>query len=139
MGYFGGYFGGGTADSTEPTVSIVSPTPGLEAGDPGGMPSNYAAAKTTPIVLEVTDADPGNRLIIVVFMQDAGGDLDHPIEEVVYRGGYFRGGYLAAGSWQESITDGVRLHCLRAEGWPGSDAPSWRFEVDAVDQAGNEA
>jgi hypothetical protein len=130
VSFFGAYFGGGAGgDSTAPTVTIVSPTPGVAPGDAGGFPADAAAAALTPIVLEVTDADPGAALVVVTASY-AGVDA----EEVVYRAGAFRGNYVSS-SWQVAITDGVRLSCLRTGGWPG--APT--FHIHAIDGDGNEA
>ncbi len=135
MGIFGGIFGGGGSDTDAPEVTIVSPTPGVAPGEPGGFPLDYRLAKATPIVIDVVDTAPGNRLINVVFQQAASSTTD-AIEEVIYRRGSFRGGYIA-GSAQQTITDGVRLTCVRAAGWPGSDAPAWTITVDAIDENGN--
>ncbi len=122
-------------DSSAPDVSIVSPDLAVAPGEAGGFPADYRAAAVTPIVLEIVDSAPGNRIVTIVFQQEASATT-HKLEEVIYRRGAFRGGYIA-GSWQEAITDGVRLHCVRAEGWPGSDAPAWTLSVDAVDEDGN--
>jgi hypothetical protein len=129
MSYLGNYLGstGGTGIASDPTISVVSPTPGVAPGDPGGFPASRSAAAATPIVIDVLDADPGTQLVVVT-ARFAGVAA----EEVVYRAGVFRGNY-AAGSVQTAVADGVRLSCLRDGGWPG--APT--FAVNAVDADGN--
>lgn len=129
MSFFGDYFGvtGGSGVTSNPTVTVVSPTPGVSPGDPGGFPAAPAAAAETPIVLDVTDATPGFGLVVVTATFD---DVD--AEEVVYLGGNFRGNYIT-GSSQVLIADGWRLSCRRDGGWPG--APT--FRVRAMDVDGN--
>lgn len=116
-----------TATPGAPTITVVSPTPGVAAGQPGGFPADPDAAAIVPIVLDVVDPNPGNRLVVVVARY-----LATDAEEVVYRRGQFRGNYIA-GSSQLAITSGVRLTCRRDGGWPGSPT----FEIDAVDADGN--
>jgi hypothetical protein len=118
------------ADVGAPSITVVSPTPGVTPGSPGGFPADVEAAAETAIVLDVVDSAPGNRLVIVTarFVSSTGVLA----EEVVYRRGQFRGNYIA-GSTQAAIANGVRLTCKRDGGWPG--APT--FAIDAVDQDGN--
>jgi hypothetical protein len=124
--------GGGGGDTTPPTIAIVSPTPGVAPGAPGGFPADLATARDTPIVLDVTDVTPGNRYICVVArFRGAVG------EEVVYRRGSFRGLYAGYSS-STAISNGTRLSVRRQGGWPGSNSlDDVTFEIDAVDAAGN--
>src|SRR5436190_1486285 len=86
-----GWYGGGTGgvDSTPPAVSVISPLPGVAAGEPGGFPRNYNAAKDTPIVMEITDLTSPIRYVMV-----AARFSDSDAEEVIYRRGQFRGLYI---------------------------------------------
>lgn len=124
--------GSGTGDTTPPTITVVSPTPGVAPGAPGGFPTDWAVARFTPIVLQITDAAPGNRYQGIV-CRYAGADD----EIVVYRRGLFRGQFVAR-STEVAITNGKQLSVLPVNGWPSSDVLNdVVFEVDAVDQAGN--
>lgn len=129
MSFFGDYIGttGGTGIDSNPVVTVVSPTPGVAPGDPGGFPADAAAAAATPIVIDITDATPGAQLVLV-----SAHFIGSDVEEVVYRRGAFRGNYIA-GSSQTLITDGWRLSCKRNGGWPGPPV----FSVDVVDADGN--
>lgn len=124
---------GGAADEVPPVLTVISPTPGVAAGAPGGFPADPTAAANTPIILRVTDVDPGNRYIVII------ATLANGHEEVVYRRGAFRGGYVA--SIETAITYGVELTVSRAGGWPFNPSPSLGgtivFVLDALDQAGN--
>lgn len=123
---------GGGGDATAPTITIISPTPGTAPGDPGGFSLDWSVARMTPIVLEITDAAPGNRYQAIVCRYPG-----NPNELVVYRRGAFRGEWAALSS-EAAITNGKRLTILPATGWPSSDALNdVVFEVDAIDSAGN--
>lgn len=134
MNWFDDYIvtAGSVADVTPPTITLVSPAA------PGGFPVDYATAKDTEIVLDITDLAPGNRYICLVARLGGGTAPPASIaEEVVYRRGAFRGAYLAL-SFSEAIANGIRLHCRRVGGWPGSGTVGdVTFELDALDQAGN--
>lgn len=111
-----------TPDAVPPTITVVSPV---------SFPADVAAARVTPFVLEVTDLDPGVQFIVVT-VRFTGGSVAS--EEVIYRRGNFKAPYLA--SSQETITDGLRLTCLRTGGWP-EGITAIAFDVDALDAAGN--
>lgn len=100
-------------DTTQPTVTVVSPTP------PGPIGRNDA------VRLQVTDAGGLRRVRLSVTMGD---------EQYVIHNGYsFRPRY-AQGSTVAAISGGFEYVVLRAGGW--LSAPT--FEVDAIDLAGNE-
>ncbi len=116
-----------TPDTTLPVITIVSPTPGVEPGQPGGFPVSFAAAAATQIVLQVTDATSGAT-------PAANGRIT---VETVYRGNAFVGLYTA--SYQLAIANGVQLYVVRRGGWPGlaGAVSTMLFSVDAIDMAGN--
>lgn len=123
---------GGAGDATPPVITIVSPTPGVAPGAPGGFPADLESAKATPIVLQLTDAGAGLRYACIVARFHGSGT-----EEVVYRRGTFRGGY-AVGSSSSAIAGGLQLSVKRLGGWPGSsNLDDVSFEVDLLDAAGN--
>lgn len=127
------------SNSVPPEVVVVSPTPGVAPGDPGGFPKNYDLAKNTPIVLEITDLFPGVQYLVVIARFYMTSESPNPVEEVVFRRGQFRGLYIKY-SYLESIGDGVRLHTRRYGGWPtNSDGVMGHilFAVDALDASGN--
>lgn len=123
-------------DVDPPTIAIVSPTPGVAPGDPGGFPADFATARETEIVVEITDAAPlAYACVVATFAAGSTGAY----EVVVYRRGAFRSGF-AARSWEEAIAGGVRLHCLPDGSWPVGSAAELAdvtFEIDALDSAGN--
>ncbi len=126
-------------DSTAPTITIVSPTPGVAIGEPGGFPRRYRDARETPIVLNITDTNPGIQFVVIIARFYADAEDTNPDEEVVYRRGQFRGKYVR-GSEQEAITGGAQLTILRAGGWPSSRTGELAhivFAVDALDSGGN--
>jgi len=137
-GYAAGFIAGEAAefasiDTTPPTITVVSPTPGVAPGSAGGFPADRAAAAATPIVVQITDTTPGNALVVVIATF-----LNPALVEAVYHRGAFLGPY-AASSWQVSISNGIELHCVRTNGWPGGTATNGdiKFDVDAIDRAGN--
>ncbi len=101
-------------DTTDPTISNVSPTPGT------------AIARTAPLTFDVTDAGLGRVLVCAVF---AGGGY-----EVVHDGDSFAAGYATL-STRVAITDGYRFRVRRGAGW--TEAPTIR--IFAFDVAGNES
>lgn len=117
----------GALNSAAPTITVLSPTPGIAPGQPGGFPSNPRLAAVTPVVVRISDLDPGVQYICLVIVVNG-------VEEVVYRRGQFRGAY-AAGSTQVVSATEVTLTIVRAGGWPS--AAQLTFRVDAVDAAGN--
>jgi hypothetical protein len=112
-----------------PTISIVSPTPGVAAGDPGGFPADFDEAIRTPIVIEIDAPDGVALACVVVRFKD---EIDK--ERVVYRRGAFRRGF-AAQSFAEIDGDVLRLHCIPDTVWPASSAnvlDDISFDVDSV-------
>lgn len=144
MGYLGSYLGAGSGggDVTPPTVTIVSPTPGVAPGDPGGFPRDIAAARATPIVLRVVDLAPGLLYFAIVVRFYVDSEDANPTEEVVFRRGNFRGLYVKGSSYA-LISNGLELTVARRGGWPASavgassSRPYIAFAVDAVDADGN--
>lgn len=55
-GFTAGGGGGGGGDVDPPTIAIVSPTPGVAPGAPGGFSANPVTARATPVVAVVSDA-----------------------------------------------------------------------------------
>ena len=128
-----------SGDTTPPSVSIVSPTPGVAIGEAGGFSKSYEVARATPIILEITDLSPGIRYLSVVARFYADAEDENPTEEVVYRRSNFRGLYVR-GSSKAIIDDGLRLSIRRLGGWPSNSAGNVGhivFAIDAVDQNGN--
>lgn len=119
-------------DSTAPTIAAISPTPGVAPGVAGGFPASYSDAKATPIVLDITDADPGLAFLVVTNETDGAA--------TVYRGSNYLGDYVEASS-SKSIANGVELSILPASGWPAAADRSAqnpiKLRVDAIDGAGN--
>lgn len=123
---------GASGDTTPPTITILSPTPGVAPGSPGGFPADWSIARTTPIVLRITDVTPGNRYQCVVVRYANSAD-----EQTVYRRGAFRGAFAAL-SFETPNGSGKDLTVLPVGGWPSSDAINdVTFEIDALDAAGN--
>ena len=123
-----------TSDLTSPTVTYISPSPNVTPGDPGGFPSDPTTAMTTPVVVEVTDINPGVQYV-AVFVKFL--ELTDHIE-VVYRRGQFVGLY-AAGSSVAIIPNGLQLTIQRTGGWylDKIAISSLEILVDAVDASGN--
>jgi hypothetical protein len=132
-----GFIGGGAqADTTAPVLAVISPTPGALPGAAGGFPADYVNATITPVVLQVTDLDPGlDYVSVVATFTDAHGVVT---AETIYRRGQFVGLYVA-GSYQLVIANGIELHITRTGGWPGitNQISTMSFDIDALDQAGN--
>ena len=100
-------------DVTQPTVTIISPTP------PGPIGRN------DPVKLQVTDVGGLRRVKLYVTMGDE--------QYVVHNGYSFRTRYVV-GSTMTAISGGFEYVLLRSGGWLA--APT--FEVYAIDTAGNE-
>jgi len=124
-------------NATAPEIEIVSPTPGVAPGQPGGFPASRRAAERTPIVLRITDDAPGLGYIeVAVRFYGSQAELDadeNGVEETVFRKGQFRGKHVAS-SYVEDIDDGVELHVFRDGGWLGRFI---KFAVDPIDEDGN--
>lgn len=129
-GYYGGSGSGG--DTTPPTVTVVSPTPGVAPGQPGGFPADRRSADLTPIVLLLSDASPGIEYICVVAEYPTG-------PEIIFRRGRFFEPYMAS-SYLATPPD-VTMTVYRTGGWPRRSDPSLgsyiKFSVDAIDGDGN--
>lgn len=127
-GYADGFAAGVIATTpARPTITIVSPTPGVVAGGVGGFPSDYDTAIRTPIVLDVT-APTGAALVVVV----ARYKNENSVERCIYRRGSFRRGF-AAQSYAETIGAVLRLHVIPDGAWPSANVlDDVSFDVDAV-------
>jgi hypothetical protein len=101
-------------DATPPVVAVVSPTLGS------------AIAKTTPIVIDVTDAVGLARAMLFARYEGRDGT------EVVHDGQAFLNPYVNDTSDREAISGGYRFTVLRTGGWPA--APT--FLALAMDAAG---
>jgi hypothetical protein len=121
--------GGAAADVTDPVISNMTPTPGVDPGDPGGFPASYAEAKWTPIEFDLTDVTPG-LATFTVWCQFPGDDD----VILVHDGANYRGRF-AARSEINAIANGYHLSVLPSSGWIPGVIPD--FTVRAVDAAGN--
>lgn len=123
--------GGPPKDTTPPTIAIISPTPGVAPGDPGGFSADWETARNTPIVIRVTDAAPGNLYQCIVLKYAGAQD-----ETVVWRRGAFRGSFAARSLVVTSTP--LELSVLPDNGWISSDAINdITWDVDAIDADGN--
>ena len=104
--------GGAPADTTPPTIALVSST-SLNVGG--------------PVVVDITDLAPG-LVYVAVFVTLPRS----PSRVCVYRRGTFQGEF--ASSFAAPVTGGLRLTVYRRGGWPEGRVV---FSVDAVDGAGN--
>ena len=123
--------GSGGGDVTPPTVTIISPTPGVAPGEAGGFPLDPTAARATPIVLRVTDAVGLAALAISQVYRDAAGDAAS-MAVVYWRGAYvepYYGDVVATGDTQLDLTVNHRA------GWPMGGA--LEFDILPVDKSGN--
>lgn len=129
--------GGGGSEVVLPTVTIVSPTPGVAPGAPGGFPGDFAAAIQTAIVLQMSDASGLGAQVVTARFRNyprLGGE----ITEVVYAMGSFVSNYVALSS-QISVAGVLTLTCRRDGGWPiGTGvAGDITWTAIAVDTHGN--
>jgi len=135
MGIFGAIFGGEAPSGgsfTAPTITVISPDPDVDAGDPGGFDADLATAQATPIVLEIDSVDSVSYACVVCRYPGARNEI------VVYAGGAFRGEF-AASSWAEVDGTILRLHALPDGGWPDSASPDdITFDIDAIGGDGSE-
>lgn len=124
-------------DAVLPVVTFVSPTPGVAPGQPGGFPADPFQAKSTPIVLQISDVDPGVSYVnLVVRYTDEDGTS---VEETVYRRSNFRGRFVKR-SKAEMVGGALQLTIYRDGGWMElvtGTSKQFGFYVDAVDGAGN--
>ncbi len=131
-----GYYGsGGTndGDTDPPVIAPISPLPAIAPGNAGGFPPDYATASLTPIIIDITDLDPGLQLVTVMLRYDA----NEP-EQIVYRQGVIRTGF-AAESAVITIGTGIEVVILPDDLWPsgGTDPSFVLIDIDATDLVGN--
>lgn len=129
--------GGGGGAVGELNVQVISPTPGVEAGDPGGFPKNSHAADNTPVIVQISGETSSLSRRSYLIVQVQGG------WEAVYWGENFVEPYIS-GSTQRSFTDAdltiLELSIRRDAGWPRlmnqlSD-PKLRFKASAFEIGG---
>jgi hypothetical protein len=114
------------------TIAILSPSPDVDPGSPGGFSLDWATARMTPVVARITDPGPGNLYQCVVARWPLVVD-----EIVVFRRGAFRGQFASL-STRTVTGDHIDLSILPAGGWPSSAAiVDLVLEIDAIDAAGN--
>ena len=131
-----GLLSSSTPDASPPVVSAITPSTNTPPGSGGGMPLNYAVAKGTAVVIQITDSDGASNVALVnvsaVFLDGTA--------EAIYSAGSFLGDYVA-GSSQTSATNGIQLTIERGRGWPAAPAPNTPLavgiRVTAVDFGGN--
>lgn len=110
-----------------PVVTIVSPTPGVAPGAPGGFSVDWQTARMTPIVVDIT----GSTYQCAVLQYPGAVN-----EATIYRDGAFRGEFAAL-SWSEIFGGALRLHVLPATGWASSDVLNdVQITIDALDATG---
>lgn len=134
-GFFEAGTGGGGAGGTV-TIAAVTPTPNTTPGAIGGMPADYASAKMTPIVVDITDSAGASHLAYIHIMA---AFLDGTMEGVV-RNGSFVDAYLE-NSFFADLSLGFRYTIERTAGWPGKVDGGGNLAValliDVVDSGGN--
>lgn len=109
-----------------PAITVVSPTPGVAPGQPGGLPADWSSARFTPVVLDI-DGD-GLAFACVVARYP-----DDNAERVVYRRGLIRAGFTAESDVEQVTATKLRLTVLPDEGWPSLRAlTAIEFDVDAI-------
>lgn len=118
-------------DNVPPTVDVLSPTPGVAPGNPGGFSSDFDVAKVTPIVLRLNDLSPGLRYVCIV------AEFPASAREIVFRRGAFVEPYTGS-TYIETGTQ-ADLTVVRSGGWPSpvNGAFGISFAIDAIDKAGN--
>ena len=121
MSFFEDWFddasGGTSKDTTPPTITKVSPV---------AFDADYAVARVTPIVVDITDATPGLGTIVVT-----------KADSVVYFGSPVAAyGVAYTGSSIVAITNGYRLSFYPTAGW---DSGALALTVVAIDGDGNMA
>lgn len=124
-------------DEVKPVITYVSPTPGVAPGAAGGFPADPSVAKNTPIVIQLSDANPGTGYVNVAIAYT--DDEGIAIEETVYRRSNFRGRYLE-GSKAEMVGSALQLTIKREGGWLellAGASNQFAFHADVVDSAGN--
>lgn len=127
----------GSIDVTPPSVAVLSPTPGVAPGSPGGFPAAFSAARVTPIVLRFSDAGGVVAAIVTATYRDY-PRRGQQITEVVYNRGSFVSNYIKLSS-QTLVSGVVTLTCGRDDGWPVGTGMSGDivFGLEVVDTSGN--
>lgn len=126
-------------DDTKPVLAIISPTPGVQPGQPGGFPLDALQARFTPIVLTITDPEAFSLIALMAFFPD---NDDEPDVITVFDGvlNAFQGRFQGGRSTVEVIANGFRFVVCPANGWPTTEDGAVRdisFRVRAVDSNGN--
>lgn len=119
--------GGGTGPA--PTITYISPLPNTQPGATGGMPTVYADAANTPLVVEIDYAGTATLSLGMIAVRFLDGTY-----EVAYRDGFFSSRYAAA-----SRIDGTTFTIQRVGGWPGGNFDTNRaieLLLDIVDSTG---
>lgn len=125
--------GGPPPDSVPPVITVISPTPGVAPGAPGGFSSDWQVARVTPVVVRVADLAPGN-LYQALVLRYAG----LPDEITVYRRGAFRGGFVGASTVTAVDSTTLEFSFRPTAGWPPlGGSVSFILDLDAVDGSGN--
>lgn len=105
-------------------VMVISPTEETTPGSPGGFSEVWEVAKWTHIVIEITEPDPefGYGSLVARY----GADI---AEENIYRKGVLVDKYIKE-SFIEEVSGGIRVHCLREDGWPRPPSGSAVVAID---------
>ncbi len=114
-------------DEDPPIITVISPTPGVPPGEPGGFSADPAVARVTPIVLEIVD---DAIAYAAVFARFDGANARTP----VFRRGAFEPGYSLFSSLEIVDAETMRLHVRADNGWRSTVIA---FDCDAVDSGGN--
>jgi hypothetical protein len=133
------------SETQPPVIGTVSPDANEVPGSPGAFPSSFVAAKDTPIVIPVYDAENAVAFVTLIVHY---GDPELVKGETIYAGrpgvdgvdGY-KPGYAAHSTISGNGDPGVGYtFTLRNDaGWPGQPTLSSQINIDtkAVDNKGN--
>lgn len=110
----------GPTDIDSPTITNITPNPGLIAG-------SYNQASNTPISFDITDASTFSSIIVMVKLTHLSYTL------VVHDGTEFKDPFVVNSS-RVAITDGFTYTLLPSGGWQ-SDIES--LQVVGIDDSGN--
>jgi hypothetical protein len=131
MPYFGEWFGDLSGNLVAPVIASVTPTPSVVPGGAGGFSADYAVARVTPVVIDVTDVSPGLQRVVMWVRYS-----DTPYTMVVYDGTNFLWPFDTTTSTKVAVANGYRFTVLPRDGWPSANL---EWHVGAVDSSGNEA
>lgn len=121
-------FSDGISSFAAPTITVISPTPGVAPGQPGGFAASWATARVTPIVIEVDGASLALACVVARYPSD-----DGELERVVYRRGRLRPGFELGSAAQQVTATKLRLTILPDRGWPTFSAvAAIELDVDAI-------